>query len=399
MTSLTPLFNSTTSDTHQDAMHQSLLNIWSKIEKKQKRNQKFLHNKEKTFAEFKVKVLPLEQQHAKQTADLIEFLISFITRKSLSDYQREELLDWIASSLMYLRSHPFLDGVDLDALQNKCDEALAELTQSEQSNIDPHEIERVRHSIEIMFAGKMQLTDDEIIALIEDPSLIDDYIEQTQKGLDEEQQSGHKSQQHDPFDDKFREQAEEDFRHHAPQQDDRQKDLEKLFKGGQLNKIYKRLASLLHPDKELDLVKKAQKNVLMQTLSEARKNKDAFTLLQLYHTYINDGEFSFDTNTLNSMQTLLRAKLHHLDDELHAAKSNNDISTIVWRKFSERSNKLTEQNFTTHISALKREYREQQNIMQQNKTVAKMKKLLQERVDQNCGWIDDMPIDLMDLFR
>jgi hypothetical protein len=99
------------------------------------------------------------------------------------------------------------------------------------------------------------------------------------------------------------------------------------------------------------------------------------------------------------MQALLRAKLHRLDDELHAEKSNSDVSTLVWRKFSERSNKLTEQNFKTHISALKREYREQQSTMQQNQTVAKMKKLLQERVDANCGWVDDTSIELLDLFR
>ena len=190
----------------------------------------------------------------------------------------------------------------------------------------------------------------------------------------------------------------EDEQYHAPQ-DDRQRDLDKLFKGGQLNKIYKRLASLLHPDKEQDPVKKAQKHVIMQTLSAARKNKDAFTLIQLYQTHINDGAFLFDSDTLTSMLTLLRAKSHRLDDELHAEKSNSDVSSLVWRKFSERSNKLTEQNFKTHISALKREYREQKSIMQQNQTVAKMKKLLQERVDANCGWVDDTSIDLFDLFR
>jgi hypothetical protein len=373
MTALRPLFNSTASDTHSDPLQQSLINIWSKIEKKQKRNQTFLDKKEKIFAEFKTKVLPLEHKNTKQAYDFIEFLISFIGRKSFSDYQHEELLDWIASNLEYLRSHPFVGEVKLDALQNKFNEALTEFSQSEPADIDPQEIERVRHSLETIFAGKLQLSDDEIIALIKDPSLMDDYVEQMQQNWDEEQQSAGKTHQDKPFEDLFGQQTEEENgQYHAP---------------------------LLHPDKEQDPVKKAQKHVIMQTLSEARKNKDAFTLLQLYQTYINDGEFSFDTDTLHSMQALLRAKLHRLDDELHAEKSNSDVSTLVWRKFSERSNKLTEQNFKTHISALKREYREQQSIMQQNQTVAKMKKSLQERVDANCGWVDDTSIDLLDLFR
>lgn len=399
MTALKPLFNRTASDTHSDPLQQSLINIWSKIEKQQKRNQTFLDKKDKIFAKFKTKVLPLEHQKTRQTHDFIEFLISFVGRKSFSDYQQEELLEWIANDLEYLRTHPFVGEVNLDALQNKFNEALTEFSQSESADIDPDEIERVRHSLETIFCGKMQLTDDEIVALIKDPSLIDIYIEQMQQNVDEEQQSEDKTGQHKPFEDLFGEQTEdEDKQYHAPQ-DERQRDLDKLFKGGQLNKIYKRLASLLHPDKEQDPVKKAQKHVIMQTLSAARKNKDAFTLIQLYQTHINDGAFLFDTDTLTSMLTLLRAKSHRLDDELHAEKSNSDVSTLVWRKFFERSNKQTEQNFKAHISALKREYREQKSIMQQNQTVAKMKKLLQERVDANFGWVDDTSIDLFDLFR
>ncbi|MEP7705390.1 hypothetical protein [Paraglaciecola sp. 25GB23A] len=399
MTALKPLFNSTASDTHSDPLQQSLINIWSKIEKQQKRNQTFLDKKEKIFAEFKTKVLPLEHQNTRQAYEFIEFLISFVGRKSFSDYQHEELLEWIANDLEYLRTHPFVGEVNLDALQNKFNEALSEFSQSESADIDPDEIERVRYSLETIFCGKMQLTDDEIVALIKDPSLIDIYIEQMQQNVDEEQQSEDKTDQHKPFEDLFGQQTEnEDDQYHAPQ-DERQRDLDKLFKGGQLNKIYKRLASLLHPDKEQDPVKKAQKHVIMQTLSAARKNKDAFTLIQLYQTHINDGAFLFDTDTLTPMLTLLRAKSHRLDDELHAEKSNSDVSTLVWRKFFERSNKQTEQNFNAHISALKREYREQKSIMQQNQTVAKMKKLLQERVDANCGWVDDSSIDLFDLFR
>jgi hypothetical protein len=399
MTALKPLFNSTASDAHSDPLQQSLINIWLKIEKKQKRNQTFLDKRDQLFTEFKTKILPLEHKNARQAYDFIVFLIGFVGRKSFSDYQHEELLQWIASDLEYLRAHPFVGDVNLDDLQNKFNEALTKFSQSEPDDIDPNEIERVRHSLETIFGGQMQLTDDEIVALIQDPSLIDSYIEQMQQNLDDEQQSEGKTGQDKPFEDPFSQQTEdEDVEYHAPQ-DDRQKDLDKLFKGGQLNKIYKRLAALLHPDKEQDPVKKAQKHVIMQTLSAARKNKDAFTLIQLYQTHINDGAFHFDTETLTSMHTLLRAKLHRLDDELQAQKSSNDVSTLVWRKFSERSNKQTELNFKTHISALKREYREQQNIMQQNQTVAKMKKLLQERADANGSWIDDTSIDLLDLFR
>ena len=403
MTSLSPFFNNTAADTCHDPLQKSLSNLWSKIEKKQKRNQKFLDDKEKLFNEFQIKVLPVEQQQGMEMVNLVEFLIPFFARKSLSEYQREELISWIESTLEYLRSHPFLAGVDHDALQNKFNAAFSTFMQSQNIEIDIHQIEKVRMDIEHMFEGDMQLTDDEIIDLIKDPSLLNQYIQRMDKEIseddDDDEEEEYSGQHGDPFERFFEDNFDEDDVQQHAEKGATQKNLDKLFKAGQLNKIYKRLASLLHPDKEQDPAKKEHKHVLMQTLSEARKNKDAFTLLQLYQIHINDGEFSFDPDTLSSMQALLRAKLHRLDDELYAAKSSNELSTLVWRKFSGRSKRQTESNIKIHVANIAEEVHENQLIMQQNQTVSQMKKHLQERLEKNRGWVSDMPVDFMDLFR
>ena len=91
--------------------------------------------------------------------------------------------------------------------------------------------------------------------------------------------------------------------------------------------------------------------------------------------------------------------LHRLDDELHAAKSSNELSTLVWRKFSGRSKRQTESNIKIHVANIAEEVHENQLIMQQNQTVSQMKKHLQERLEKNRGWVSDMPVDFMDLFR
>jgi hypothetical protein len=402
MTQLTPFFNGTTTNSSDNSEQRSLIDLWSKIEKKQKRNQNFSVKKETLFNQFKTTVLPLEQRNGQQVFDLVEFLVPFVARKSLSHYQREELLDWIEGKLSYLRSHPFLVDIDHDVLQNKLNDAVTAFMQSQNLEIDEQHIEHVRMDIERMFDGNMHLTDEEIIALIEEPSLLNDYIQHMHEELDEQEASADKNadqQHHDPFQDFFGHQTEDDDLQQHTSQDARQKNLDKLFKGGQLNKIYKRLASVLHPDKEQDPAKKEQKHIIMQQLSEARKNKDAYTLLQLYQTHINDGEFSFDAGTLRSIQTLLREKLHRLDDELHTEKSNNDMSTLVWRKFSERSKKLTEQNFKQHIAELEEIYHQQNMLMQENHTVTKIKKTLQQRIENSRAWLNTEPMDFMDMMN
>ena len=394
MTQLTPFLNGTPPHSTDNPEQKLLIDLWAKIEKKQKRNQSFSVKKEMLFNQFKTTVLPIEQQHGQQVFELVEFLVPFVARKSLSHVQREELIEWIEGELCYLRTHPFLGDIDHEALQKKLNDTVTTFMQSQNLEIDKQQIEQVRMDIERMFDGNMHLTDKEIIALIRDHSLLNEYTQHMHEQLDEQDTTADND-----FTQTFGHQTEnDDFQQHISQ-DVRQKDLNKLFKGGQLNKIYKRLASVLHPDKEQDPTKKEQKNIIMQQLSEARKNKDAYTLLQLYQVHINDGEFSFDTDTLKLIQTLLREKLHRLDEELHTEKSNNDMSTLVWHKFSQRSKKLTEQNFKQHIAELKEEYQQQNVLIQDNHTVAKMKKILQQRIESSRAWVDTEQMDFMDMMN
>jgi hypothetical protein len=399
MKQLAPFFSSAEPNMSDSSNQKTLIDLWSKIEKRQKRNQNFVVKKERLFEQFEETVLPSEQAHGQQTFELVEFLVTFLVRKSLSNNQREELLYWIEEKLNYIHAHPFLGKFDPEALQKKVNDALVIFSQSQNLEIDAHDIERVRAEIKLMFDDNMHLSDEEITNLMRDPSLLNKFIEQMNDALDEQEAAvNNEYEQHnDPFQDFSDNQYEEEYFEQHTSQDPRQKDLNKLFKSGQLNKIYKKLAVVLHPDKEQDPAKKEEKHILMQELSAARKNKDAYTLLQLYQTHINDGEFISDAETLQSMQTLLEEKLYQLDDELIAAKSNNDMVTLVWRKFSERSKKLTEQGFKQHIAELEEDYYQQSILMKQNNSVAKMKKTLQQRIEDNRVWDGSSPLDFLDM--
>lgn len=388
MTQLTP-FSSDPETASSDSPEQKrLTELWKKIEKRQTRNQNFAVKKDKLFTQFKETVLPAEQALGEQTYHLLEFLIAFLTRKSFSHNQRDELLYWIDEELAYIRNHPFLNDVDHEALQKKVNEAMVMLTQSQNVDINAQDIELFRAEIELMFDQEMQLSDDEIVNLIKDPSLFSEFIERMDGNLDEEDPDLYEQneQYNDPFQDFGGGQTEDEYFEQHSSQNSRQKDLGKLFKNGQLNKIYKKLANVLHPDKELNPAKKEQKHLLMQVLSEARKNKDAYTLLKLYQTHVNDGEFSFDAQTMTALQTFLAEKLHQLDDELHAAKYNNELSALVWQTFSKRSKKATDQGFKGHVSKLEAQCREHSKLIKENTSVAKMKKVLQQRMQYNRDW-------------
>ena len=240
----------------------------------------------------------------------------------------------------------------------------------------------MRMMLDELSDGRLQLSDEELIALAKDPSLIAQHIENLQQEHAQEELEAEMFNEQafaDEADD-FYDFFNEDF--FSQSQKSKDSGLEKLFKSSQLNKMYKRLAFLLHPDKELDAQKKIEKNALMHTLSDARKQKDAFTILKMYQQYVPEAEFIFDDETLLALHRLLEEKVQDLNTQHRDIKQSNAIQTLVWRKFSARSKKLTQLNFEHHIDDLETENFDADDLLTSIKTVRALGKFLTLRIEE-----------------
>ena len=338
----------------------TLSSLWIKIEKHQKRNANFTKKRTKLFEQFKQEVQPSEQKLADAITAQVEHLIHFLSKKSLTDKQRNELLEWISSDIDYLTTHPFSEGIDVADLREKINAELTLLAESLDQTVDEESIVELADMLDEMFDGEMQFDREELIELIKNPALIQEHIQRFHEKMHEEAAAGD-----DESTAEFNEEFDEDFfddfdyQHYSDFSDRENKHelgtLEKLFKGSQLNKMYKRLASKLHPDKESDAAKKAVKHDLMQQLASARENKDVFTLLTLYHEHIDDDSFNFDAETMAAIEALLSKKVRELNAELRELKSSDTPEAIVWDNFSGRSNKITTENIVTHTERIEDE--------------------------------------------
>jgi len=357
--------------------------LWKKIEKHEKRNAT-LETKIKTlFDQFTIDVLPHEQRQCQQIATRIRHLIKFINKKSLSEQQQLELLNWIEHDIGAIEQHPFSDGLDIMSIRKSYNDALISSTKNHPPNEADVDLDQMRMMIDELFDGLLHLNDDELIALAQDPSLMAQHIENLQQELAQEEieeemfnEQAFTDEEAENFSDYFN----DDFFTQPNKSNDN--GLEKLFKSSQLNKMYKRLAFLLHPDKAKEPDQKIKNTALMHQLSDARKHKDAFTILKLYQQYVPEAEFTFDDETILAIDRLLQQKVQDLNAQHREIKQNDELPTLVWRRFSARSKKLTALNFLHHVDALEDEYLNADNLLTSIKTVRALGKVLTLRIEQ-----------------
>ena len=382
MSDFIPELSKFSAENEKNKPSSTLSSLWIKIEKHQKRNANFTKKRSKLFEQFKQQAQPAEQKLAEAITAQAEHLIHFLSKKSLTDKQRNELLGWISDEIDYLATHPFSEGIDVADLREQINTELTLLAESLDQAVDEESIVELANMLDEMFDGEMQFNREELIEIIKNPALIQEHVQRFHEKMNEEEIE--KDDDSEEFDQGFEEDFDYQYNRSFSKRNSKEElgILEKLFKGSQLNKMYKRLAAKLHPDKESDATKKAIKHDLMQQLATARENKDVFTLLTLYHEHIDDDSFNFDAETLAAIEALLSKKVSELNAELKELKSADTPEAIVWEHFHGRSNKITTENIAIHTERLEDEVMSINQFIVSTSTLKALKTELNTRIKQ-----------------
>ena len=382
MNGIIPELSKFSAENKKNKPSSTLSSLWIKIEKHQKRNANFTKKRSKLFEQFKQQAQPAEQKLADAITAQVEHLIRFLSKKSLTDKQRNELLGWVSDDIDYLATHLFSEGIDVADLREQINTELTLLTESLDQAVDEESIAELANMLDEMFGGEMQFNREELIEIIKNPALIQEHVQRFHEKMNEEEIE--KDDDSEEFEQGFEEDFDYQYNRSFSKRNSKEElgILEKLFKGSQLNKMYKRLAAKLHPDKESDATKKAIKHDLMQQLASARENKDVFTLLTLYHEHIDDDSFNFDAETLAAIEALLSKKVSELNAELKALKSADTPEAIVWEHFHGRSNKITTENIVIHAERLEDEVMSINQFIVSTSTLKALKTELNTRIKQ-----------------
>lgn len=349
--------------------------LWEDVEKKQRRIDRYQAKLDDFYHDFKASTEKQERAVCRATEKWIHRLISFIPRKTIKGPQREALYDWIQEELTILESNPF-NPVDSIALRESFNQALFALP-SNKADVDvmtEDQIEAFREEMFMMLGYELDISDDELMAMVKDPQKFHDYL---QSVMAEKSQEEHAAE--DDIDwggEDFFSQANDD-NHFEPSHHQAS---DALYSDKQITKLYRQLAKQLHPDKETDEEKKSEKSALMQQLSQAKKDKDVVALFMLAQQHLPDHEMVMDEDMLERLKMTLTEKIEQLNLDYQDLKHGGDIKNIIWQRFGGGNKASRQKGLREYREHLKKESQELLAQSQEIKTVKQMQERLKKRV-------------------
>ncbi|MBU2712809.1 J domain-containing protein [Zooshikella harenae] len=377
---ITDIATKSASKTATSKEWKKLQNLWSEIEKKQARNLRYEKKLADFFDEFKEHVQTLEQGLCVAMEKYIRHLLTFVSRKTIKGSQREMLYAWIEEELSTLEANPFRQ-FSTDPLREDFHQTVLNFTHKplQQLTFDAEEFSYLREEL-ADFIGKkaFQISDEELTDLLKEPSalknFIETYMQEDPHAFDDE---AHEDIDWDTFDNEHFNNRFSEQRH----QPTSEKGLA-FFKDKEITKLYRQLANRFHPDKELNPEKKEQKKILMQQLSQAKKEKDTVAMIILAQTHLPDFEFKLDKQTFTGLQAALQDKITQLNQAYYQLQQGSDIQSQAWQKFGGGNKYLREKNITEYASYLGDQAEQLEQEIAELKTVKAMQVALRNRLNQ-----------------
>ncbi|XEI34372.1 J domain-containing protein [Aeromonas veronii] len=372
---------------------------WQAIEKQQAKLDKFARDGRALYDRFTQEIDPLERQQCALIYQFCQRLTAFSARKSFTEWQREVLHDWIHELFNYLESNPFRGDLDLSVI------AIALQTNTAR-HMDPETLDEQCDFIRTMLmelCGHAPDDHETLLAFVQDPVKLRDYVEQAHARMAEDGQhgsiddetfdddrfaDGHATDEDDPF-------GQVPWDDHDAADDAR---IEALFNKSSLKQLYRKLAMALHPDREPDPAQRELKNQLMGQLSHAWEHKEMFTLLQLAHTHLPGSESLLSADNLAYINPLLTRRLRELERQYYL-DSQEGVMAMVLRRFKQGSKQKTEAAFADHRDYLAQDITDLNQMLAEITSLKNLKPYLAARFAQaqEAIWEDDPDFDR--LFR
>ena len=342
--------------------------LWNKIEKAEIRNKKAEDKVSALYEQYESILLPHEKELANTHCNLIEQLISFVPSEKLSKNQRDLLCAEIEDNFEEVHQKSSIyDSERISKLLEIFDKLNIKFFPEERKEFVEDEYEKMMSYFRMFAGNDLELPDDEIKEAIVsgDMSKLESLLKKVQDDLLKK-----RHEEKEDWDD-------HEFNYYEREEDDTSK-VKEVFKASQLNKMYKKIANVIHPDKELDPSKIEEKKVLMQQLTEAKNNSDVFTLIKMYQTHVPDGEYFLDDDSLKHIEHLFQMNIYKLNQEHRDIFNSQGMKSNIWKTFSSTSKKKTLDKLNDGIDMVKEATRELEQKINNADSLPKIKKRLKK---------------------
>jgi len=351
--------------TRFDRLQQQLL-------KHQKLNRKFQDELDELVTIYHTRLSQMDSELVAPLTRLASKLVDFYSRKSLSQWQRLELGEWVVETISRIgrveaetagELHKHFRGVVADQM------GMTEAELDEEERLYTEEIEEA--------FGSFADTESAVEAAFDADEPQEDMF-----GFD------------DVFDEGM---ADEDFfdDHEASgrEAENTKARRQRLMDGSWVRNLFRRAAQAMHPDREPDPEKRQVRERSMQQLLEARKQGDIMTLLHLYSEHAGGGELVLAKQEMTSACELMEEQLDELRLEKAAYTYQDPLRMLVHDLLYSSTRKTREKKIQLWKQSLQAESEQTLNLIEELRNLKALKAVLEERREERIFGNLDMMID------
>jgi len=341
-----------------------------RIEREEKRNEKLTRELDELARWLDAHRRQIEREVLDASVQLGSRLIEFFKRKSLSNWHREELVDWITE--MNEQVSVIDPGAGAELRQHFIDALGTHFDMSEDE-------------MEARVRGHFEAEDAEFG--IDDEDDFEDDVQPDLFGDDADPSAGAGWNRRDERAWEAGPAAE------AATADSR------LADAGWLRHLFRRAAQALHPDRETDPAQRAYKHARMQELLQARKDGDVLTMLGLYAEASGDAELALAEAEMKQACDLMEQRLQRLQCERIEITSRSPLHAWAHHEFYRVTRKTREQKIKRWEREAQAEARDVTRIVAELKNLEVLKAYLSRRREEKFESLEDLDEFLNEVFR
>ena len=153
--------------------------------------------------------------------------------------------------------------------------------------------------------------------------------------------------------------------------------------------MFRKIAGVLHPDREQDPTQREQKNQLMAELVAAREDNDIPKIFTLYNDHVGEsplGQLNDEEELLKVIQ-LLKHQYEFLRDDEQQILSDNPRDGLIYEYFYRKKQTQLDADLKQHLRFINEARDEYEQFVAQITSLSKLKPILQARFDQ--GYDED----------
>lgn len=352
-----------------DGPQQRFQQLWQQLQSCQQEFADFRQSIDALTEQYQQQVLPAERKLLPGLELLQKRLMVLFTRKSLAQWHREAMIEWVQELMAKAQSLDEDTGDRMllfyqQTLADMHDMTLEELQEEwrERDEIEQEHAEAFQERVEEFKERFRNMATDEQRAQLND---MFDFF-------------GGGPEQDELFGSLF--ESLEDTAAESPGSESSSSDGDVVSPQQLMRKLFKRTAQALHPDREPDEAKKVEKQQLMTTLLKARDEDDLMTVLNLHAEYVA-GELPQAEHELEAMCQLLEAQLAEHDELREGWVFEHPLRTMVVDNFYDEDPKVSDERMKLALAEIQEQAEGTMELAAEMRNLNILKSVLRERED------------------